>query len=30
MNIYAHQIRKADEAAADSLADVIYAPKAAK
>ena len=30
VNTYAHQIRKADEAAADSLADVIYAPKEAK
>ena len=30
INTYAHQIRKADEAAADSLADVIYKPKEAK
>ncbi len=30
VNTYAHQIRKADEAAADSLADVIYKPKTAK
>jgi len=30
MNVYAHQIRQADEAAADSLADVIYRPKEAK
>jgi integrase len=30
VNTYAHQIRKADEAAADSLADVIYSPKEAK
>jgi len=30
VNIYAHQIRKADEAAADSLADVIYKPRTAK
>lgn len=30
VNNYAHQIRKAGEAAADSLADVIYKPKTAK
>ena len=30
VNTYAHQIRKADEAAADCLADVIYKPRTAK